>query len=408
LKYAWLASVFLAGCAADGPAGFEAWGELSRLIDRESAVRPTEEARARCAANGLLAGIDPYSLYLSKAEYAQFKDDLAGAFTGVGVMIEPAAGKENDGYFVVAEPIEGGPAKASGVLAGDIIAAIDGDDMRGLPIEQMFSRLKGPKGSKVTLGLKRPGAPTEISISIMRAEIVIPTVTAELRNDVGIVRIASFSEQVSSEFKQAIDGFQAPIASLVIDLRKNPGGLYDQATAIADFLLDDGVIASGVGRDETQTSSAEKGDALNGRPIAILVDRNTASSAEILAGALQDRGRAFLVGEPTFGKGSIQRVFALQDGGAARLTTAYYEFASGARVEESGLEADLVTPIALPLGEREPSENFEEPPVDGCDFAAAAWAKRAAARPKQQQCPNSQDCQLDAALAELTRRRALK
>lgn len=379
--------------------------EIARLIEAESLAGPSGETIVKCAANGMLASLDPYSFYLDPAEYADFKTDLAGAFTGVGVVIGPP-GPDRPGLHRVVSPLDGGPARAAGVLPGDLIAAVDDAPAEDLSLDEIVDRLRGPRGTVVRLRVLRPPDLVAVDFAISRNVVEVEVVSARRIGEVAVMRISEFNEFTARQFDREMREVKAAgaVRGVALDLRMNSGGLMKAATEIADAFLDGGVIVEERGRGKPQPVYATPGDIAEGAPVMVLVDRTTASSAEVLAGALQDRGRAKLVGEPTFGKGSIQTVHPLSNGGGARLTIGRFHFASGAGVSETGLPPDIETAVAPPTDAPQDPLLPKLEALEACDFAGAQWERRSAAREANApaaRCPAGEDCQLARAIAEI-------
>lgn len=281
---------------------------------------------------------DPYTEYLDPTEYARLQDMLAGGYYGVGLRVD----QRKPGLVVTAALA--GPARAAGILPGDVIVAIDGRAARGLPFDRSTALLKGVRGSVVRLTIRRPGRPGKIKIAIERGPVEAPAVTSRVRardgHRVGHIRLLSFSEDAADRVAAAVDRLVAGGAeALVLDLRGDPGGYLQQAIRVASLFLDHGIVCSTRGVNQEARVFAVSGAAIETkRPLAVLVDGSTASAAEIVAGALRDNKRAVIVGRRTYGKATVQSIIALSDGGALKLTTATYLTPAGKAIGGRGIK----------------------------------------------------------------------
>ena len=325
-------------------------------IERNYATEVDREDLIEAAIDGMVARLDPYSTYLDDEEVAEFGQAVEGSFTGVGVQILP---NPASGRLTILAPIPGSPAAEAGVRAGDVIVRVDGEDVTGLDPSAVTARVKGEAGAPVTLGLLRPDSatPDEVEeVTVVRAAVVAPSVVGDRRGAdgewdfllpgeprVGLLRVSRFGPGTARELRRALVQLEERGAEgVILDLRGNPGGLLTQAVAVADLFLGGGRIVSTAGRNVP----GQAFDALPGGPaeelaVAVLVDRFSASASEIVAAALQDAGRAAVVGERTFGKGSVQSVIDLGGGRSAlKLTIAAYRRPSGANIQRPGPMAD--------------------------------------------------------------------
>ncbi len=332
---------------------------------KEAYVDPVDDRTLmQSAIEGLLLDLDPHSSYLDKAQSETFEQQTSGAYDGIGVELL----QQPDSTLKVIAPIDGTPAARGGVLAGDIIVAIDGK-----PIAQVegMEPLRGPPGSKVTITVVRAGRDKPFDLPLVRETIRITSVRSRmLEPGYAYVRISTFQADTGADFRRHLDQLQeragAPLRGLVLDLRSNPGGLLTAAVQVADELLEQGGIVSTRGRIPVSDTrfDASPGDALLGAPVVVIVDAGSASASEVLAGALHDNGRARLVGSRTFGKGSVQTVLPLDNGDSVKLTTARYYTPSGRSIQASGIVPDielqpdpaLVNPDAPAAGVRNISE----------------------------------------------------
>jgi len=299
------------------------------------------------ALKGMLSGLDPHSEFMEPASFQQMKDDTAGEFSGIGIVI----GSRN-GVLTVIAPIEDTPAFRAGIRANEKIIAIDGTSTEGMTIPDSIKRLRGPKGSPVVLTLQSPASGEIRTVELVRDTVKVSSVKGArfLEDGIAYVRLTSFTETTATDLTNALTRLQEtrPIQSLIIDLRNNPGGLLVSAISVAElFLPPRAVIVSTRGRLESPIVAHASGkDLLPGVPIALLLNGGSASASEVVAGALQDHKRAVLVGEPTFGKASVQSLFALNDRSAIRLTTAHYYTPSGRLIHEVGIQPDIVVPLS--------------------------------------------------------------
>ena len=323
----------------------------ARLLDeiaeriRQDYVDPVEAGRLeRAAVKGLVASLDPHSAFLDASAYDEMRINTAGNYSGVGIEIAV-----DDGRVIVVSPIEGSPAARAGLLAGDVIIAVDGQDLSTQELDSAIARLRGLSGSRVGITVRRDGTAEPLEFDLQRSRVHVPTVRfAALPGGYGYLSVAQFTESTPADLDEALLALDAeiagPLLGLVLDLRGNPGGVLESSVIIADKFLDKGVIVRADGRapDARFAMNATPGDVLNGAPLVVLVDGGSASGAEIVAGALRDHGRATLIGQRTFGKGSVQTVIPLREGQALKLTTSRYYTPSGASIHELGLEPDVV------------------------------------------------------------------
>ena len=297
------------------------------------------------AIEGLLENLDPHSIYLNEEDYQELQEDTSGDYGGVGMEVTT-----DQGLILVVTPLDNSPAAEAGIKAGDYIVEIDGQSVRGIGLQKATELLRGEQGTMVSIGLLR-SEQTEIkNLTLERKIIHINSVRSRiLEEGYGYIRIAQFQSDSGNEFKSALDELQAegPLQGLILDLRNNPGGLLPESIAIADALLDQGLIVYTEGRLPSANIEyqARSGDLLNGAPIAVIINGGSASASEIVAGALQDQGRATILGNRSFGKGSVQTLMPLGDGRAIKLTTANYFTPSGRSIHGEGIEPDsLVEP----------------------------------------------------------------
>ena len=297
------------------------------------------------AIDGMLASLDPHSSYLEASDFQQMRTTTEGNYGGLGLSVTM-----EDGTVKVIAPTEDTPADRAGIKAGDYITHINGELLYGLDLDEAVEKMRGPPGSGIKLTIVRPGRDKPFDVAISRERIELRPVKWEIKDGIGIVNINSFSANVGAATEAALKAIDKaaggkPIG-YVVDLRSNPGGLLDQAIEVSDAFLDRGEIVSERGRekDDIERFYATPGDLTGGRPIIVLVDAGSASAAEIVAGALQDQRRAIVMGERSFGKGSVQTVIQLDQNSALRLTTARYFTPSGRSVQAGGIDPDIAVP----------------------------------------------------------------
>jgi carboxyl-terminal processing protease len=316
--------------------------EVVARVRREYVEAVPDAAMEQAAVEGVVSSLDPHSAFLTAAEYDEMRVNTAGSYSGVGIEVSAQEGK-----VVVVSPIEGSPAARAGVHAGDVILAVDDQPVYPQKLNETIDRMRGSVGSHVRLAVRRGGEPEPLKFDLERSEVHVHTVRAEpMRGGYGYVRITQFSDSTPADLDQALAELTVatakPLRGLVLDLRGNPGGVLESAVGVADEFLDSGVIVRADGRtpDARFEMDATAGDVLDGAPLVVLVDGGSASGSEIVAGALRDHRRATLMGERTFGKGSVQTVIPLRDGQALKLTTSKYFTPSGASIHEKGIEPD--------------------------------------------------------------------
>jgi len=298
---------------------------------------------------GLVGSLDSHSSFMTPEEFRELRIETRGSFSGIGIEITL-----KDGLLMVVSPIEGSPAYKAGLQAGDRIMKIDGAITKNMTLLEAVKKIRGPKGSPVTLTIMREGAKQMKSYTLTRDIIPIRSVKARyLDNGIGYIRITNFQDQTDGDLRKAIKEFQykiKPFKGLVLDLRNDPGGLLDQAVRVADEFLSSGIIVYTEGRNKTQTMKfyAHQNDkVLEGDiPLVVIINEGSASASEIVAGAVQDQKRGLVVGTKSFGKGSVQTIIPLEDGSALRLTTAHYYTPSGKTIHEKGINPDVVVEAA--------------------------------------------------------------
>ena len=293
--------------------------------------------------NGMLTGLDPHSSYMNAKAFRDMQVQTKGEFGGLGIEVT-----QDNGFIKVISPIDDTPAFKAGVKAGDIITALDGKTVQGLSLQDAVDMMRGAPNSKITLTIKRDGVDQPIELSMLREVIHIQVVKDRLEPDnIGYVRLTQFTEQADPALKQAVKALKqqagGKLKALILDLRNNPGGLLDQAVAVSGDFINQGEIVSTRARhaEDAQRWDAKGNDIIDGVPLVVLINGGSASSSEIVAGALQDHQRAVLLGTRSFGKGSVQTVIPLPGNGAMRLTTARYYTPSGRSIQGEGIKPDV-------------------------------------------------------------------
>ena len=338
--------------------------EVSERVRRDYVVGVAPGQLDRAALDGLVASLDPHSEFLDAAEYEAMRVTTAGHYSGVGLEVA-----ERSGHVVVVAPLAGSPAERAGVRAGDVLLAIDGEAVATGALDEVIERMRGYAGSTVRLAIGRAAESEPLQFALERSEVHVRTVrAARLPGGVhGYVRITHFNDVTPRDLRHELSELQAagPLRGLVLDLRGNPGGVLESAVGVADDFLETGLIVRAEGRADGARFelNATDGDLLRAAPLVVLVDRGSASGAEIVAGALRDHGRATLMGERTFGKGSVQTVIPLRDGQALKLTTSEYFTPSGVSIHDRGLEPDVLLAEALRPGAVDAEEPAGDPAV---------------------------------------------
>ena len=317
------------------------FGEVLEKIKKEYVDDVDQSEAIDSAINGVLQSLDPYSAYMSPELFENMQTDTQGKFGGLGIEI----GMES-GVVKVISPIDGTPAAKAGIKAGDYIVKIGKTQVQGKSLMEAVKLMRGPVGTPIELTIRRKGEKKALIKKVVREIIVVKSVEAKLlKNKIGYLRLKSFNSNSSDQLIKKIDIFEnkEKANGYILDLRNNPGGLLTQAINITDFFLDDGEIVSTKGRKvfENRRFFAKKGDKLNGKPLIVMINNGSASASEIVAGALKDHKRAIILGEKTYGKGSVQSIIPLSDGGGMRLTVSKYYLPSGESISEIGVEPDI-------------------------------------------------------------------
>jgi len=331
---------------------FDALRRFSQVVDLVETryVKPvTKTELIQNSIKGMLEQLDPHSAFLSPEEYKELQVSSSGAFQGIGIEISA-----ENGRLVVVSPIEDTPADKAGLKSGDTIMEIDGEPTIELGLNDAVKKIRGAQGTSVTLTILHKGAQQPVDVTIARGTIPIVSVkTQELEKGFLMCRITRFNEHTTKELREKLAEYakKTPIQGIVLDLRNNPGGLLDQAVSVSDTFLSDGLIVYIQGRNPQSRrdfNGHKEADDLVNVPLVTLINAGSASASEIVAGALQDRKRSLLIGEKSFGKGSVQEVVPLSDGSGIKLTTALYYTPNGRSIQAEGIVPDLVIPFVAP------------------------------------------------------------
>jgi len=317
------------------------FGEVLEKIQDEYVEEIDQVEIMDSAINGALQSLDPYSAYMNPEIFEESQTETSGEFGGLGIEVTMEAG-----VVKVITPIDGTPASKVGVKAGDYIVRINGEQVQGKSLMEAVNLMRGPVGTPIEITVRRKGLKKAKIFKIVRAIIEIKSVVSKVvDNKVGYLRLRSFNENSSSQLKKEIAKIEKnkKLVGYILDLRNNPGGLLTQAVTISDFFLNDGEIVSTRGRKKRENRKffAKEGDKIDGKPLIVLINNGSASASEIVAGALQDQKRAILLGETTFGKGSVQSVIPHKNRGAIRLTISKYYLPSGKSISEVGVVPDI-------------------------------------------------------------------
>ena len=320
------------------------FGEVLENIKDEYVDEVDQAEVMDSAINGVLQSLDPYSAYMGPELFKEMETDTKGEFGGLGIEI----GMEG-GVVKVISPIDDTPASNAGIKAGDYIVKIGKEQVQGKSLMEAVKLMRGPVGTSINLTIRRKNIKKPLEFKIVRKIIEVQSVSSKTlskEKNIGYIRLKSFNENSDNQFLKSIKQFEknSKIKGYVVDLRNNPGGLLTQAINITDFFLDDGEIVSTKGRkvSETRKFFARKGDEIKGKPIVVLINNGSASASEILAGALKDHKRAVILGENSYGKGSVQSIIPLRNGGGMRLTISKYYLPSGKSISEVGVTPDIL------------------------------------------------------------------
>jgi carboxyl-terminal processing protease len=327
------------------------FSDVLEKINNEYVDKVDQSKVIDAAINGMLQSLDPHSAYMNPESFKSMGVETKGEFGGLGIEITMEAG-----FVKVITPIEDSPADKVGVKAGDYIIKINEKQVKGLNIMEAVKLMRGKIGTPINITVRRLEVDEDLKFTIIRDVVKVREVSSSILDNVGYLRLRAFNEQSSKQLIKKINNFKKTKKDLngyILDLRNNPGGLLSQAIKITDLFLDSGEIVSTRGREKNDIKiyTARKGDILKGKPLIILINRGSASASEIVSGALKDHKRAILLGEKTFGKGSVQSIIPLKDKGAIRLTIAKYYLPSGKSISQIGVEPDITV--------KEKKENFK-------------------------------------------------
>ena len=317
------------------------FGEVLEKINKEYVDEIDQSENMDSAINGLLQSLDPYSAYMSPEILEEMQTETSGEFGGLGIEVGMEAG-----VVKVISPIDDTPASKAGLKAGDYIVKINNIQVQGKSLTEAVDLMRGPVGSGIELTVRRRGVKKALTFNIIREIIQIQSVKADLLdNNIGYIRLTSFNDNSSQQIKKEIEKLKKndDLNAFILDLRNNPGGLLSQAIKITDFFLENGEIVSTKSRKKSENRKwfAKKGDITDGKTILVLINYGSASASEIVAGALKDHKRAIVLGENSFGKGSVQSIIPLKNKGAIRLTVAKYYLPSGKSISEVGVSPDI-------------------------------------------------------------------
>ena len=317
------------------------FGEVLEKINKEYVEETNQSEGMDAAINGLLQSLDPYSSYMSPEIFQEMKTETSGEFGGLGIEVSMEAG-----VVKVISPIDDTPASKAGIKAGDYIVKIDSIQVQGKSLSEAVDIMRGPVGSAIELTVRRRGVKKALTFNITREIIEVQSVKSELLdNNIGYIRLTSFNDNSSEQIKKKIKKLKENknLNAFILDLRNNPGGLLSQAIKISDFFLENGEIVSTKSRKKSENRKwfARKGDITDGKTLLVLINYGSASASEIVAGALKDHKRAIILGENSYGKGSVQSIIPLKNKGAIRLTVAKYYLPSGKSISEVGVRPDI-------------------------------------------------------------------
>ena len=317
------------------------FGEVLEKINKEYVDEINQSESMDSAINGLLQSLDPYSSYMSPEIYNEMQTETSGEFGGLGIEVSMESG-----VVKVISPIDDTPASKAGIKAGDYIVKINDTQVQGKSLTEAVELMRGPVGSSINLTIRRRGEKKALTFNIIREIIQIKSVKSDLlEKNIGYIRLTSFNENSGKQIEKEINKLEKDkkVKAYILDLRNNPGGLLSQAIRISDFFLEDGEIVSTKSRKTSENRKwfAKKGDLTNGKTLIVLINYGSASASEIVAGALKDHKRAILIGENSFGKGSVQSIIPLKNEGAIRITVAKYYLPSGKSISQVGVSPDI-------------------------------------------------------------------
>ncbi|SNT73106.1 S41 family peptidase [Paracoccus seriniphilus] len=338
----------------------ELFGNVFERVRADYVEVPDDKELIEAAINGMLTSLDPHSSFLSADDYEEMQTQTRGSFGGLGIEVS-----QEDGLVKVVSPIDDTPAAEAGVKAGDYITHVNGESLLGLTLDEAVDMMRGPVGSEITVTLLREGENEPFDLTMTRDTIKLTVVKTRIEGHAVVLRVSTFNDEtydtLKVELEKAVNeiGGIDKVTGFVLDLRNNPGGLLNQAISVSDAFLDAGEIVSTRGRmpEESERWNAEPGDLAQGKPMVVLINGGSASASEIVTGALQDHHRAIVVGEKSFGKGSVQTVMPVTSDSAIRLTTARYYTPSGRSIQSLGIQPDIL--VAQPR--RAVNEEEDEP-----------------------------------------------
>jgi carboxyl-terminal processing protease len=369
-------------------ADIRAFTRVYAMVKQAYVDKVSDKTLMQSAIRGMLAGLDPHSEFLDTSDLKDLTEDTTGAYSGLGIEVAQL----NDQLRIVT-PIDGTPAARAGIKPGDTIVSINGKTVQPDALDSAVKELRGPPGSKITLGILHADAKAPVTIPLTRERIRVGSVKVQMLDPgYAYIRISQFQEDTANDLDHDLGALQkksGPLRGAVLDLRSNPGGLLTAAVGVSDAFLDSGTIVTTKGRlkEADLSFGATPGDLLNGAPMVVLVDNGTASAAEIVAGALKDNHRALLLGQRTFGKGSVQTILPLSDDEAIKLTTARYYTPDGASIQAAGITPDITlgnvsvsTQAGTPMDDEHESDlpNHLQGNTPAVDTAAAADAGKLA------------------------------
>jgi carboxyl-terminal processing protease len=346
------------------------------------------------AIRGMLSGLDPHSAYLVDEEYKELQEGTTGQFGGLGIEV----GMEN-GFVKVVSPIDDTPAQKAGIKSGDLIVRLDDKPVKGMTLAEAVKLMRGEPGSEIVLTVVREGAEAPLKFELTRDIIKVRSVKSRLlEKNYGYLRISSFQSGTGEGLVDAIDELkkenEAPLKGIVLDLRNNPGGVLNAAVDVSDAFIQSGLIVYTEGRikNSEMRFNATPDDVINGAPIVVLINGGSASASEIVAGALQDHKRAIIMGEKSFGKGSVQTILPTSNGGAVKLTTARYFTPSGRSIQAEGIEPDVtLARVKLEALEKAKFDSIKEADLSGHLINGNGEKKKPEAEEKADEKPNSQE-----------------
>ena len=337
----------------------ELFGDVFERVRAQYVDESADKDLIEAAINGMLQSLDPHSSYLNEESFRDMQVQTRGEFGGLGIEVTM-----EQGLVRVVSPIDDTPAARAGLEAGDFITHLDGETVRGLTLSDAVEKMRGRVGSDIELTIRREGQ-EPFDVTVTRDVVRIRSVRSRTEDKVGYIRVTTFNEQTMDGVEASMESLKEELGDqmigVVLDLRRNPGGLLDQAVKVSDAFLDRGEIVSTRGReaDDTQRFNATKGDLADGLPMVVLINRGSASASEIVAGALQDHKRAVIMGTESFGKGSVQTIMPIAGHGALRLTTAAYYTPSGRSIQKTGIEPDILVEQAQ-ITEETPTGRLRE------------------------------------------------